>query len=189
MKVLSPVKATERTMTTSDSRANARRSSGPGAASGVAAPGAPAPPRRRAAAGGRLRKAPSAAGRTSSHQPAAPGTDRAAKTSNGAQAKPMFPPSANQLMAECPEPPPSAVRTSRAAAGWYAATPSPDRATAATVAGYPASAPTSATPTPAAAVLSGISHGIGRRSASTPNSGWTTEDSSEAASTMPDAAA
>lgn len=44
-------------------------------------------------------------------------------------------------------------------------------------------------PTPASRVLTGSSQGIARRSVSTPKTGWATDDSDEAASTMPETAA
>jgi hypothetical protein len=49
--------------------------------------------------------------------------------------------------------------------------------------------PLRATPEPAVSALSGSSHGIAQRSVSAPNSGCTTDDSRDAARTMPDAAA
>jgi hypothetical protein len=49
--------------------------------------------------------------------------------------------------------------------------------------------PHSATPMPPTSVLTGSSHGIGHRSVSAPNTGCTTDDSSEAARTSPAAAA
>ncbi len=44
-------------------------------------------------------------------------------------------------------------------------------------------------PTPPSKVLTGSSHGIAHRSVSAPNTGWATDDSRDAASTMPEATA
>nr|WP_235318911.1 hypothetical protein [Pimelobacter simplex] len=44
-------------------------------------------------------------------------------------------------------------------------------------------------PTPPTKVLTGTSHGSAHRSVSAPKTGWAIDESSEAASTMPDAAA
>lgn len=49
--------------------------------------------------------------------------------------------------------------------------------------------PLSATPAPPSSALSGSSQGIAHRSVSTPNSGCTTDDNRDAASTTPEAAA
>jgi hypothetical protein len=57
------------------------------------------------------------------------------------------------------------------------------------VSAYEPPTPLTATPAPAASALSGSSQGSAHRSVSTPNSGCATDDSSEAARTMPEAAA
>jgi hypothetical protein len=49
--------------------------------------------------------------------------------------------------------------------------------------------PTAAIPAPARTMLTGMSQRICHRSPSAPKAGWTTEDTSENASTMPAAAA
>lgn len=80
-------------------------------------------------------------------------------------------------------------RATRADSGWYAATPIPDTAMNSRVSGYEPLRPLDATPSPPRIVLTGSSQGMARRSVRTPNTGCATEDSTDAASAMPEAAA
>jgi len=107
-------------------------------------------------------------------------------TSTGASANPTFPPTENQLIPTWL--PPLTARAIRAASGWYAATPSPDNAAASQLSQYDGPTPTSAIPSPAVVMATGISQISGRRSVSTPNTGWTTEDSKVAAKVILDTA-
>ncbi len=94
----------------------------------------------------------------------------------------MLPPSENQLMPMWL--PAVTARAIRAASGWYAATPRPESAKAIQVSAYASVSPDRAMPSPAAAMPPEISHGMGLRSVRAPKAGWTTQDSSVAASTM-----
>src|SRR5690606_39602772 len=126
----------------------------------TAAPRA-APPPDSALITGSVSRAPATPGTASHGEAASPPAASSGVTSTGADANPSVPPSENQLIRTwLPAP---AILASRADSGWYAATPSPDSATASKVSAYESVTPLSATPSPAVTMLAGISHGIRHR--------------------------
>ncbi|HLU71904.1 MAG TPA: AraC family transcriptional regulator [Nonomuraea sp.] len=131
-----------------------------------------APPPDSALITGSVSRAPATPGTTSHGEAPSPPAASSGVTSTGADANPSVPPSENQLIRTWL--PAAAILASRADSGWYAATPSPDSATASKVSAYESVTPLSATPSPAVTMLAGISHGIRHRSASAPNTGCTT---------------
>ncbi|CAM5719377.1 hypothetical protein SHIRM173S_01215 [Streptomyces hirsutus] len=125
--VLRPMKAMERHTTASESRTK-------DALSSFAVTGDEAASDNRVSSTrstGRHSAAPTTAGSTSSGVRPSPPTATTAATMTGASAKPRLPPSENHPIALWL--PSLATLATRADSGWYAATPTPDTATTASV--------------------------------------------------------
>jgi hypothetical protein len=84
-------------------------------------------------ASGQVDAIPSSAGAASNGAARSPPTISTGLASTGASANPTLPPRENQLIPMWP--PPLTEQASRAASGWYAATPRPESAITAQVAG------------------------------------------------------